>query len=197
MKKTALMAVIGLVLFPSVTFASSLTTPQVGAIIGLLEAFGVSAQTILVVEAELIPITSSAPVLSTTPVTTPAEGGTVTPINTCTPNPIITATTTEVTTTPQFGFIATYSDGCDTQNQIFALPLSWSWQTIDVVTGRTQDSYSGVMNQGSHSNTQNWYDGKDDYHVQLEMSSQGFPLNGDHTVLTIKVGDASQTVPVE
>ena len=68
-------------LSPSLALASSLTQPQVSAIIGLLEAFGVDQQTIQLVESELgqpavnninpnLPVsTTKAPVEDTTPTT--------------------------------------------------------------------------------------------------------------------------------
>lgn len=51
-------------LLPSVSFAATLTQTQVSAVIGLLEAFGVSAQTIAIVHADLEP-QSSTPAAST------------------------------------------------------------------------------------------------------------------------------------
>lgn len=46
-------------LIPSVASASTLTAPQVSAIIGLLQAFGVDPQTIAIVEAQLAPTPTS------------------------------------------------------------------------------------------------------------------------------------------
>jgi hypothetical protein len=52
-KSLAAFAAITLLLIPSVSFASSLTQPQVNAIIGILIAFGVDQQTIVSVKADL------------------------------------------------------------------------------------------------------------------------------------------------
>ena len=71
--KYALTLLFGLMLIPSVSYASTLTTQQTSAIIQVLQAFGVDAATIANVQAILQPVsqqTVTPPV--TTPTTTPS-----------------------------------------------------------------------------------------------------------------------------
>ncbi len=60
-------AAAALLFFPSVSFAASLTPAQVSAVIGLLEAFGVDAQTIAMVQADLEPSAVVSPQVTTVP----------------------------------------------------------------------------------------------------------------------------------
>lgn len=105
MKKLIAYSAVLFFLFPSLTFASTLTQPQVNAIIGLLIAFGVGQSTINIVQAELLPTGTSTPVLQVTP-TPPAPPVTTTPslgsIPTPSVTPSVTSTVTSCDDTPQF-----------------------------------------------------------------------------------------------
>ncbi len=91
-----LSVVLGVLFFvPSVSFAASLTQPQVSAIISLLEAFGVSPAVIAEVQADLAP----APQVSVTP----SFSSTVAPQQSFSRGPVVNSVATStVGPAPQF-----------------------------------------------------------------------------------------------
>lgn len=82
--------VLGLAFIPNITFATTLTQPQVNAIVTVLEAFGVSPSVIATVETELAPQPVSVAQVQPTTVTQPV-------VNT---TPVLGASTTTVIVNP-------------------------------------------------------------------------------------------------
>lgn len=144
--KKFLSIVLGILFFvPSVSFAASLTPPQVNAIISLLEAFGVSPVVIAEVQAELVP----APQVSVTP----PSSSTVAPQPSVSPSPVVSnAATFASAVGPAPQFVAkpsiTYDSDTDTV----------TWQTTVPSTAVFYLTQSNSPTQSLDPNTiqQSW-----------------------------------------